>query len=198
MLYLVSYELERPLNDYPELLGFIDQQKPQAHVLENTWLLESSDLPYNMQREIETWLGPRDRIYIGDVSKSIIAWSNLEGEVGDFIGRFTQAVEQEVSHQLLLVAFDGPLDERWNTASESHQSALGVWKPLLTNLYQIETDASPEKMIAHVREVLGGERRILVADISLAPAAWLHLPEDSAYAAVAYTRQEQGPNRQEF
>ncbi|BAC92332.1 hypothetical protein [Gloeobacter violaceus] len=194
MLYLFAYELKQPLSAYPDLVSFIDELKPQARPMENVWLLNSSDLPFNLQRRLKERLGEDEQFYMVDVSKSIVAWSGVEGEVADFIGRFTEAVEQDVSDRLLTIAFDKPLD----TATVSSAAGSEV-RPLLANVWQVQSQAAPEQIVSALRSSLAEGSRLLVADVSLAPAAWSQLPEDSAYAAVAYTRTEQGPgDRQEF
>jgi hypothetical protein len=159
--------------------------------MENVWLLERTDLPSNFEDDIRSRIGPKDKFYLVDISKSVLAWSGLEGEVADFLGRFTEAVEQDVSHRLLVLAYDGAGE----IAPQQEQSL----RPLLQNLWQVESDLIPERFARRVREGVGEGGRLLVADVSLAPAAWSHLDLDTAYAAIAYTRTEQGlTQRQEF
>ncbi|AGY57102.1 hypothetical protein [Gloeobacter kilaueensis] len=194
MLYLFGYQFKDSVKANPELVRFIDECKPQAHVMENVWLLDSSDLPFNLQRQLKEYVGVDDEFYLVDVSKSIVAWSGLEGEIADFIERFTEPVEQDVSRRLLTIASDGPVDlEQLGNLADSKP------RPLLANLWQVETTTTPEQVVTALRGSLAEGGRLLVADVSLAPAAWSHLPEDSAYAAVAYTRTEQGSDQvQEF
>ncbi|WP_287129367.1 hypothetical protein [Candidatus Cyanaurora vandensis] len=191
MLYLLGYALSKPLAEYPELVEFIDRHTPEAHVMENLWLLRIADLPYNLQHDLKGYLGPQDSFYLVDVSKSIMAWSGLEAEVAEFIGLYTDAVLQDVDHELLTVASDGPMDL-------AKLTDLGAWRPIFNNLWHLETDRTPEMVSSQIRTALGDGPRILVADVSLAPASWSHLPEESAYAAVVYTRKEIGTQLQEF
>ena len=190
MLYLFAYELERPLSGYPELVGFIDEQTPQAHLLDNVWIIDSSDSPFNIQRRLKELVGEQDHFYLVDLSKSVVAWSGLEAEIGEFIGRFTEPIAQDVSQQLLTFAYD----ETPKLDGLDFEA-----RPLLQNVWQVETTTIPEEFIKQLRSAFGESGRLLVADVSLAPAAWSGLPEDAAYAAVAYTRTEQGSEqRQEF
>jgi hypothetical protein len=185
VLYLFAYELTRPLSEHPQLVQFIDGCSAKAHVMDNVWLLERSDLPSNFQDDLRAMLDPKDRFYLVDVSRSVIGWSGLEEEVADFIGRFSEAVEQDVSRRLLVVAFDGASDLEL--------------QPLVRNLWQVETERTSEQLAAQLREGLGEDGRLLVADVSLAPAAWLRAEADAVAAAVVYTRSEQGETqRQEF
>ncbi|WP_218082620.1 hypothetical protein [Anthocerotibacter panamensis] len=182
MLYLVSYELEKPLDEYPEFSDFMDRHLPRARVLENTWLLTVYDPPYDLQRQMKRWLGPLDRFYIADISKALLAWSGLAREVAEFIRHNTAPVAQVRERELLIVATDPGV--ALGNGSAPHQ-ALGVWQPLLGNLWQVVTDAPPETVTQCLREELGPGPPLLIVDVSLAPAAWSHLPEETG---VAYTR----------
>lgn len=190
MLYLFGYELAKPLPEYPQLVEFIDECSAKAHAMDNLWLMERSDLPSNFDDKIRACIGPEDKFYLVDVSKSVLAWSGMEGEVADFTRRFTEAVEQDVSHRLLTIAFDGDGEVSWEGKNI---------QPLLKNLWQMESEATPEQFADELRSRVGESGRLLVADVSLAPAAWSHLDLDTGYAAIAYTRTEQGlTQRQEF
>lgn len=190
MLYLFAHELAKPLSEYPQLVQFIDECSAKAHAMDNVWLLERSDLPSNFEADLRAYIGPKDKFYLVDVSKSVLAWSGVEGEVADFARGFTEPVEQDVSQRLLTIA----LDSSGDAGLEGEHI-----RPLLENLWQVETGTSPEQFADELRAKVGNAGRLLVADVSLAPAAWSQLDLDTAYAAIAYTRTEQGLNqRQEF
>ncbi len=77
MLYLVSYDLNRPIQNYPQLDKVL-KTLGGKRILETVWLVPSNFGPVDFHNSIKTpgGLDKNDRLFTGELHNSA-AWDNL-------------------------------------------------------------------------------------------------------------------------
>lgn len=77
MLYLVSYDLNKPIQNYPKLDAFM-KQLGGIRVLESEWLVPTNAQPVTFHNQIQAGggLDGNDRLLVTEVTKTS-AWNNL-------------------------------------------------------------------------------------------------------------------------
>lgn len=92
MLHWISYDLDKPGQDYKDLIDRLKQLKA-ARVLKSDWLLERSASPEAVRNDLQPFLDSNDRIMVSEVHNNA-AWSNLLADsetVLDMYKRFARS-----------------------------------------------------------------------------------------------------------
>jgi len=68
MLYLITYDLKRPIQNYTELFNLLRNKGDWWHYLDSTWLIRSNDSINSLADDIRNILDPNDRFLIFEVT----------------------------------------------------------------------------------------------------------------------------------
>lgn len=71
----ISYDLDKPGQDYPDLINRLKQLKAQE-VTRSDWLLSSDSTPEQIRDDLLKYLDTNDRIIVAELKNSA-AWRNL-------------------------------------------------------------------------------------------------------------------------
>jgi hypothetical protein len=74
-LYWISYDLDKPGQDYSDLINRLKQHKAQE-VTRSDWLLATDWTPAQIKADLLTYLDDNDRIIVAEL-KHNAAWKNL-------------------------------------------------------------------------------------------------------------------------
>jgi uncharacterized protein (DUF1684 family) len=74
-LYWVSYDLDKPGQDYPDLIADI-KRAGGRRVLKSNWLVPSNDDAKRLRNRFAKFLDDNDRLLVAEV-KNHAAWQNL-------------------------------------------------------------------------------------------------------------------------
>jgi hypothetical protein len=86
MVYLVSYDLNRPGQNYASIIGEIKKLGPFIPVLKSAWLVDTSRTAIQIQDALYPVIDVTDRLFItrvpgwgGWIEKTVIAWLQARG-----------------------------------------------------------------------------------------------------------------------
>jgi hypothetical protein len=83
--YLVGYDLDKPGQDYSDLVESIKGLGPWWHHLDSTWLVVS-DLDYKQVRnQLKQYLDTNDKLLVINVSNDDAAWSGFNKKGSQWI-----------------------------------------------------------------------------------------------------------------
>jgi hypothetical protein len=74
-LYWISYDLDKPGQDYSDLIDRLKQHKAQE-VTRSDWLLASDWTPAQIKKDLLVYLDDNDRIIVAELRYNA-AWNNL-------------------------------------------------------------------------------------------------------------------------
>jgi hypothetical protein len=74
-LYWISYDLDKPGQDYSDIINRLKQLKAQE-VTRSDWLLASNRTPTQIKEDLLAYLDNNDRIIVAEL-KYNAAWKNL-------------------------------------------------------------------------------------------------------------------------
>jgi hypothetical protein len=75
MLYWISYDLDKPGQDYTDLLNRLKQLKA-VRILRSDWLLETTATTVETRDDLRQFMDGNDRVMVSQVSNNA-AWDNL-------------------------------------------------------------------------------------------------------------------------
>jgi hypothetical protein len=75
MLHWISYDLDKPGQDYKELIARLKELQA-VRILKSDWLLENTAGPEAVRTDLERFLDSNDRIMVSEVYNNA-AWRNL-------------------------------------------------------------------------------------------------------------------------
>jgi len=83
-LYLVTYDLNKPVQEYDELYKELKNSGTWWHYLDSTWLISTSESINNLRQRIQAKIDTNDNLLIFDItSKAYDGW--LPKEAWDWI-----------------------------------------------------------------------------------------------------------------
>jgi hypothetical protein len=89
MLHWISYDFDKPGQDYKDLLDRLKQLKA-VRILKSDWLLENSASPEAVRNDLQRFLDNNDRIMVSEVYNNA-AWSNLLADNDTVIAMYKQS-----------------------------------------------------------------------------------------------------------
>jgi hypothetical protein len=75
MLHWISYDLDKPGQDYKDLIARLNELRA-VRILKSDWLLESPATPEAVRNDLGRFLDANDRIMVSEVYNNA-AWRNL-------------------------------------------------------------------------------------------------------------------------
>lgn len=75
MLHWIAYDLDKPGQDYTDLIARLKELKA-VRILKSDWLLENTAGPEAVRNDLQRFLDDNDRIMVSEVYNNA-AWSNL-------------------------------------------------------------------------------------------------------------------------
>lgn len=97
MIYLVSYDLNKPEQDYPQLIDAIKRYDNACRVLKSQWLIYSDKSATQLFNELVAFVDSNDELFICEVTENRF-------------GRFKQEtfnLLQKIQNRVLLKGFLG-------------------------------------------------------------------------------------------
>jgi len=89
-LYWISYDLDKPGQDYTDLINRLRQWKA-TRILKSDWLLpHNNTTPETIRKDLEQYLDNNDRIMVSEVRRNA-AWRNLLISDADVLSLFNNA-----------------------------------------------------------------------------------------------------------
>ena len=82
--YLITYDLNRPGKDYPELYSAIKSLGAWWHYLDSTWLVATSDTAVEIRDRLKRVVDDTDRILVIKLTSSWASY-NLPSRAADWI-----------------------------------------------------------------------------------------------------------------
>ncbi len=82
MIYIVTYDLLKPGQDYSGLIKAISQYH-HVHPLESVWFIKSMDTSEKISEDLLKWIDTNDRIFIGEIRNNYSGW--MTQYVWDFL-----------------------------------------------------------------------------------------------------------------
>jgi hypothetical protein len=79
-LQIVSYDLNRPGQDYATLIARLKQLGAQR-ILYSQWMLRTTMTAEQLRDDLLRFIDATDRILVADVTDAPLAWSNLQVQV---------------------------------------------------------------------------------------------------------------------
>jgi len=74
MIYLVSYDLRKPKQNYKGLYEELKRSPGWWHYLDSTWLLSTSESASDIYHRLAIYIDPSDNILIIQVTKNYYGW----------------------------------------------------------------------------------------------------------------------------
>lgn len=76
MLYLISYDLDKPGQDYNNLIGRLETLRAKK-VLYSQWFLNSASSALDIANDLVRFMDANDRILVCEIQPSTTAYRNL-------------------------------------------------------------------------------------------------------------------------
>ena len=74
MIYLVSYDLIAPEQDYPALIDAIKSYSSYCRILKSQWLVYSTDTAEEIYLYLRKYIDENDRILVCELTANYRAW----------------------------------------------------------------------------------------------------------------------------
>lgn len=75
-VYQISYDLNRPGQDYPEIIAAIKALGPWAQPLKSMWLVDSSRTAHELYAALKSHIDRTDGLLISRVTPDYAGWLN--------------------------------------------------------------------------------------------------------------------------
>ena len=75
MLHWISYDLDKPGQDYKDLIARLKELRA-VRILKSDWLLENTASPETVRNDLQRFLDSNDRIMVSEVYNNA-GWCNL-------------------------------------------------------------------------------------------------------------------------
>ena len=84
MIYIVTYDLSQPGQNYDKLLNLIKEEINWARLGGSSYLVESNSTSVELRDKYKTDLDSNDQLYVGAVSRPA-AWIGMPDDVTEWI-----------------------------------------------------------------------------------------------------------------
>jgi hypothetical protein len=92
MLHWISYDLDKPGQDYKDLIARLKELRA-VKILKSDWLLENSATPEAVRNDLQRYLDSNDRIMVSEVYNSA-AWNNLLADNQTVLDMYTRSARK--------------------------------------------------------------------------------------------------------
>jgi hypothetical protein len=79
-LHLVSYDLNRPGQNYPAIVTRLEQLGA-TRILYSQWMLRNAMTADQLRDDLMRFIDQNDRLLVADVSNAPLAWYNLQVDI---------------------------------------------------------------------------------------------------------------------
>jgi hypothetical protein len=86
-LTIVAYDLNRPGQNYPELIAHLETYRKHWHAQQSVWLIESDRSEYEIAVGIEAFLDAGDKLLVSRASPSS-AWTGYSETVSEWLRKY--------------------------------------------------------------------------------------------------------------
>jgi hypothetical protein len=83
--YLIGYDLDKPAQDYPDLIRKLKSYGGWWHCLDSTWLIQTEKSYTTVRDELLALMGSSDKLLVLDASGASRAWSGFDKECSDWL-----------------------------------------------------------------------------------------------------------------
>lgn len=83
MIYLVTYNLDRPDQDYRSLFAAIESVGRAVHAMEHTWFVRTSYTATQIRDSIARHIGASDKLFVCEAT----GWASQNMGAGDWLGQ---------------------------------------------------------------------------------------------------------------
>lgn len=83
IIYLISYDLNKPLQDYEGLISSIKSLGPCIEVLKSQWLVQSNNTAEQIFKALDKFLDSNDRILVNELTLN--NYGHWDTEVWDWL-----------------------------------------------------------------------------------------------------------------
>ncbi len=83
--YIIGYDLDKPDQDYSDLIRRLKAYGGWWHCLDSTWLIQTDKTCAVVRDELLAHIGSSDKLIVIDVSGSARAWSGFDKECSDWL-----------------------------------------------------------------------------------------------------------------
>jgi hypothetical protein len=77
--YLIGYDLDKPEQDYSELINAIKEFDGWWHHLDSTWIIKTDDTAVQIRDYLKQHIGPSDKLLVAQLS-GVAAWAGFSDE----------------------------------------------------------------------------------------------------------------------
>lgn len=88
MVYAITYDLNKPHQDYPRLFQRIENERSAIHALQNLWFVQSSSDATRIAQNLHAVVDANDAIFVSRVDKN------------DYYGWLTKAAQDWLESRL--------------------------------------------------------------------------------------------------
>ena len=83
--YIVGYDLNKPVQDYPDLVRKLKSYGGWWHCLDSTWLIQTDKIHVTVRDELLAQMDSSSKLLVLDVSNSDRAWSRFSKECSEWL-----------------------------------------------------------------------------------------------------------------
>lgn len=84
-IYMVTYDLRTPGQQYDDLYGRIKQYAAWCHALESVWFVASKGTATQVRDELLRLIDSNDGLVVTSITKGNSAWTGLTDEIGKWL-----------------------------------------------------------------------------------------------------------------
>ena len=92
MLHWISYDLDKPGQDYKDLIDRLKELQA-VRILKSDWLLENTASPEAIRNDLQRFMDNNDRIMVSEVFNNA-AWSNLLADGDTVSGMYARSARK--------------------------------------------------------------------------------------------------------
>ena len=83
--YLVGYDLDKPGQDYSDLLARLKKFGTRWHNLDSTWFVKTNLTHVELRDELAKYLDKNDKLLVVNVTGDAAAWRGFSKEAGQWL-----------------------------------------------------------------------------------------------------------------
>ena len=77
--YLIGYDLDRPHQDYPDLIQAIEKYATHWHCLDSTWLVKTNESAVAIRDKLKAHIDDDDKLLVASLTGES-AWTGFTGD----------------------------------------------------------------------------------------------------------------------
>lgn len=85
MNYIIGYDLNRPHQDYPALIGAIQGLGLWWHCLDSTWIVKSNLTTTQIRDQLGGHIDANDELLVVDITGKAASWKGFTKECADWL-----------------------------------------------------------------------------------------------------------------